>query len=498
MEKPNPKVISMEDKEAQDDELLALANIFDQDIYQADEEKDKNELPGGTFTILLHLPHSFVLIIQASGCIDKEILVRYLPPVRLYFQLPYDYPSSSPPLFALSCIWLSLSQLRRLCFKLDDIWEENRGEVIFFHWTNFLQNNVLDFLEITSPLNLSAVLCTRKSSTPPPNDIKECDTSNSNTNTCYAGISGSEIKPRVEEISDESWEPRAIQQMSSQTMLLPAILDFDAKQAELKFHKTPFTCEVCFTEKVGKLCFKFHGCDHVYCKECMRRYFEVQIKDGNVTELTCPYSTCDSQANPTQVKELVPENLFVRYDRLLLQSSLDTMTDVMYCSRNFCGCAVMVDQEFCMGSCPACYYVFCIFCKRTFHGLSPCGMKEEQMKVLRDEYIKAVGQEKLQLERRYGKRLLRTLVEDSLSEEWLHENSKKCPHCSTHIQKIDGCNKMTCTKCRALFCWLCNTRLSRNNPYSHYNVPGNTCFNQLFQGVNVEELGPNEEWPVWV
>ncbi len=34
-----------------------------------------------------------------------------------------------------------------------------------------------------------------------------------------------------------------------------------------------------------------------------------------------------------QVKELVTPELFARYDRLLLQSSLDTMSDVLYCPR---------------------------------------------------------------------------------------------------------------------------------------------------------------------
>ena len=35
-------------------------------------------------------------------------------------------------------------------------------------------------------------------------------------------------------------------------------------------------------------------------------------------------------------------------------------------------------------------------------------------------------------------------------------------------QKIDGCNKMTCTKCHTFFCWLCKLVLPRANPYIHY------------------------------
>lgn len=46
------------------------------------------------------------------------------------------------------------------------------------------------------------------------------------------------------------------------------------------------------------------------------------------------------------------------------------------------------------------------------------------------------------------------------------------------LQKIDGCNKMTCTGCRQYFCWLCKNMLSRGNPYDHYNDPSSGCFNK--------------------
>ena len=61
------------------------------------------------------------------------------------------------------------------------------------------------------------------------------------------------------------------------------------------------------------------------------------------------------------------------------------------------------------------------------------------------------------------------------------------------FQKIDGCNKMTCMKCRAYFCWLCNETLSRANPYAHYNSSNTTCLNRLFEGVVVDR-GEEEEW----
>src|SRR6218665_1943270 len=76
-----------------------------------------------------------------------------------------------------------------------------------------------------------------------------------------------------------------------------------------------------------------------------------------------------------QVKELVSSELFERYDRLLLQLSLDTMNDIMYCPRKACASPVVVDKDSAMGSCAACGYVFCVYCQMVWHGVSVCKMK---------------------------------------------------------------------------------------------------------------------------
>lgn len=76
-----------------------------------------------------------------------------------------------------------------------------------------------------------------------------------------------------------------------------------------------------------------------------------------------------------QVKQLVDEELFARYDRLLLQSSLDLMADVVYCPRQSCGTAVMMEPDTTMGICSACQYAFCTLCKLGYHGVSHCKIR---------------------------------------------------------------------------------------------------------------------------
>lgn len=57
-----------------------------------------------------------------------------------------------------------------------------------------------------------------------------------------------------------------------------------------------------------------------------------------------------------------------------------------------------------------------------------------EMKVLRDSYVSVNEAEKKHMERRYGRLMLKQLVEEGFSEEWLNQNSKKCPCCNTHIE----------------------------------------------------------------
>ncbi|CAH1267487.1 RNF14 [Branchiostoma lanceolatum] len=297
------------------------------------------------------------------------------------------------------------------------------------------------------------------------------------------------------ETTKEVGDPRAIQDLASPSLLVPAIVEYDQERRQHMFNTTMYNCNVCFGEKLGADCIGFKGCDHVYCKECMKGYFQVQISEGNVQCLQCPEPKCESQALPSQVQELVGGELFARYDRLLLQSSLDGMADVVYCPRKSCQCPVMLEPDSKMGGCTACQYTFCTLCKLAYHGVSPCRIKPDDLRKLREEYLAASDEGKKFLEKRYGRKSIKQALEETFSEEWLKRYAKECPQCGTHIQKLDGCNKMTCIKCRAYFCWLCGMLLHHSNPYGHFNKPGSKCFNLLFQGMEEGEGG--EEGEVW-
>jgi E3 ubiquitin-protein ligase RNF14 len=441
-----------ENKEEQDDELLALSSIFTEDLAISEGPK-----PGGTYThILKDLPQPFCIISKEADGKRRKFDIQFLPEIQLHFNFPATYPSTDPPSYFLVCKWLKTAQLCQICVKLDEIWEEGKGSVILYQWIDFFQNELVEFLKLCSPLEISTIV------------------------------------PCKQQSVEQDADPRAIQEILPPDRLLAAILEFNTEQVELQFGTQIFTCKICFCEKPGKQCLHFTPCNHVFCQECLKGYFEVQIGDGNVQGLLCPEPGCDTTATPGHVKQVVAEEIFERYDRLLLQSTLDKMSDIMYCPRQACGSPVILDQE--SGSCASCSYVFCIFCKKTYHGVSPCKIQSEEIKGLREKYLNADPTEKQLLERRYGRLHLKQLVDESFSQQWLEENSKQCPRCKAHIQKSDGCNKMTCTKCRCYFCWLCGAHLKQDNPYSHFITPGETCYQQLFEGIENDDFLMEEWW----
>ncbi|XP_063784220.1 E3 ubiquitin-protein ligase RNF14 isoform X2 [Pseudophryne corroboree] len=465
--------MSSENQEAQEDELLALASI-----YSDDEFKRADTAPGGEIQVCLELPPPFKISVK-SNSEPKDITesfentVSFLPAIVLNFELPAAYPSTAPPIFTLSCKWLSPKQLSLLCQHLDELWEENRGYVVLFAWMQFLKEETLEYLSIKSPYEIQVCSNGSQSWMQAPGKMYTCSAS---------------VTPER-----GSCDKRAIQDVQSVSDLVKYILDFNEAQQKKCFNSKLFLCNICFSEKLGSECTHFKDCQHVYCNLCLKDYFEIQIRDGQVHALNCPEPKCTSVATPAQVKDLVGEELFSRYDRLLLQSSLDLMADVVYCPRPSCQTPVMQEPGGTMGICSSCHYAFCTLCKMTYHGVSPCKVTAEKLILLRTEYLDADDDGKKFLEKRYGKRVIQKAVEEMESREWLDQNSKCCPRCGTHIQKVEGCNKMTCTGCHQYFCWLCMNSLSRGNPYSHFNDPSSECFNQLFYGTPGNDVPFDEE-----
>jgi E3 ubiquitin-protein ligase RNF14 len=280
------------------------------------------------------------------------------------------------------------------------------------------------------------------------------------------------------------------------------ILAFNKFALKRTFNASTFDCGVCLDPKKGKDCHKMHGCGHVFCAECLQSAYDGAILGGDVSSVKCLYPDCGverdavtkraTRAAPT----LGPDELLeipiapatvVRYVKLKRKKRFESFPETVYCPRKWCqGVArskrfprkpvenmtaedlspecILADEdaepknlrnnEDRLRICEDCDLAFCRVCLATWHG----------------EYVT-----------RCWPRTADELTEDELaSRAYLLKNTSPCPSCSFAIQKSMGCNHITCYNCRQHFCYLCSAWLEPGNPYEHFNKPGSSCHQRLW------------------
>uniref|UniRef100_A0A8C9YXD4 RBR-type E3 ubiquitin transferase n=1 Tax=Sander lucioperca TaxID=283035 RepID=A0A8C9YXD4_SANLU len=432
------------DMEEQEDELLAFQSIFDSEEFVRDESKSAGEI-----RVSVELPSEFIVALKEG----KQYELSFLPPLLLSFELPEDYPSSSPPSFTLTCSWLTHTQLSALSAQLTDLYRATAGAVVLFSWVQFLKEDALRFLDIHTLLEL-------------PSD--EHSTHSTDSQGAVALIQNtSNDSHHIAQASDVREAEQTLQTSEFKLLI------YNATQKQKAFATTVFDCGVCFMGWLGSDCVQLSECGHIFCQACLAEFCKLQITEGNIRAVTCPEADCSATPTPAQVKRLVGEELFSRYDRLLLQSTLDCMADVVYCPRRTCGSAVIVEKSSTAALCSVCRFAFCVTCKKTYHGTVLCVSVcvSEGLRALLDDYASGSNKRQSLLESRYGQSRMQNTMEDLLSESWIDSNSKYCPHCFCRIEKNRGCNMMTCSQCGQSFCWACLSRLGNDSGRHFFDTP---------------------------
>ena len=148
----------------------------------------------------------------------------------------------------------------------------------------------------------------------------------------------------------------------------------------------------------------------------------------------CPEMNCQSRLDFETIRSLLNRrgdlDLFERYDRQLTYGHLEQIREFVWCSHQGCGSGQFHDMEF--NSNPM---VICIKCRQR-----TCAIHRIKwhLGMTCEEYDQS-----------------KILSIDAQTEKWLNKYSKKCPKCKCSIQKISGCDHMTCRKCNHQFCWIC-------------------------------------------
>jgi len=181
-------------------------------------------------------------------------------------------------------------------------------------------------------------------------------------------------------------------------------------------------CMVCFDKKPFD---QFYGasCGHNYCKSCLETHYKIKTKDGDVLKVSCIDPKCDRMIEEDEILSfLVDEELRAKFKRFRENKLAMLNPNVRFCCKPNCDGTMVGSQLKRKLTCPLCGTAVCFNCNQPWHGLF-VGCNQN--------------------------------VDIGYAKWALNKDVNKCPKCRMAIEKIDGCNHMTCSSCSYEFCWIC-------------------------------------------
>ncbi|KAJ4454850.1 putative E3 ubiquitin-protein ligase dbl4 [Paratrimastix pyriformis] len=189
-----------------------------------------------------------------------------------------------------------------------------------------------------------------------------------------------------------------------------------------------FECDICCCEfrRADGIAL---NCGHLFCRECVRGHLENAVSQGPTCISTpCPHSGCPAKyPEPIFASVLGTGKFLEKYNEFLRHSFVEGSHDMKWCPAPGCSFACISTGGGTACKC-RCGHLFCFRCAAEAHAPATCDMVEKWTMKCNDE-------------------------REDLT--WITGNTKQCPKCHIPIEKNQGCNHMTCSRCRHEFCWMC-------------------------------------------
>ena len=195
-------------------------------------------------------------------------------------------------------------------------------------------------------------------------------------------------------------------------------------------------CIVCFshvhgvTERATE-----HCCKAYVCRACMRGVVSTKVNDGNV-RIPCPNPECDKFIHQEEVVRVIGRDKELRnkYERFLVDAAQDESKKT--CPR----CCLITEhrlprkfrlkEEDVKLRCASCDLEWCFKCHAPWHAGLTCKTFKTGEAQFKD-WTKG------------------TCVATN------DANCRQCPTCRVYIQRNEGCDHMTCSRCESEFCYKC-------------------------------------------
>lgn len=218
------------------------------------------------------------------------------------------------------------------------------------------------------------------------------------------------------------------------------------------------------------------------CKACIGRHIHAHLEERGVSAvgaIACPSAACAHVYSPGEIRALTGAATMALYDRLSLLRALADESSFRWCVKPSCtsgaiydtspgSChpslhpAMSADMERALGPdarrenrivCADCSTAMCFDCQVAWHKGLTCA-----------EYTTLRARDDRSAE----------------TEAWLRAHTKRCPgpDCGVLVEKGGACFHMTCSTCKAEFCWECLADWRKIFPREGYNVEAHNegCF----------------------
>ncbi|XP_051219377.1 uncharacterized protein [Lolium perenne] len=396
----------------QQDEMLALEAIYGENVEVFGETSAPR-----SFQIHVHceIPDGISVSAELLQGVDDypnnwlTFSVEHLAPMSLTCLMPPSYPSHQPPYFNLGIQWLDRAKVSSLCHMLDTIWAQQPGQEVVFEWVQWLQSSMLSHL----------------------------------------GFDGRIIIRQSDRMMGHV-DVRAVGDILSVEEIVEHLISYNEEQCHETFLRGIHVCTICLHEYTGIDFIKL-PCRHYFCRRCMETYSKMHVKEGSVLKLVCPDDKCGGIVPPNLLKRLLGDAYFERWERLILQKTLDSMTDLSYCPR--CETPCLEDDD--TAQCSNCHFSFCTHCRDRRHIGTRCFTQEEKLLSLQGRgnvpnLSKGNAGRKISADEIFSiKEILRSCV--------------ACPHCGFAISRASGCNHILCRNCDKSFCYSCGKALNEDH-----------------------------------
>ena len=185
-------------------------------------------------------------------------------------------------------------------------------------------------------------------------------------------------------------------------------------------------CQICGEEFTVTNKNKVKNSGHTFCNGCWYDFLSIKIKENKLPSIKCLDYNCQEKLSDEFIINLLNSdiNLIKKYKRYKLELIIINDENKKLCPYPDCDSYLELKNlrekdVTCLNN-----HIFCFICLKKPHGNLPCNKK----------------------------------IESDLAEFAKNNFVKKCPNCSIIIEKSDGCNHITCSKCGYQWCWLCNQK----------------------------------------